>query len=106
MSNCFKLPQAALNTFIFQVKGSLLRTVTAFSMEIYGLNILAWVALGMLAAFLAFRQFKKRIFAAFCSHMSKGPMFRKEKHQLFSKLNEQAKKAAPRKLKVVIILGP
>jgi hypothetical protein len=44
--------------------------------------------------------FKKKIFAALCSKMSKGPLLRKEKKELFSRLNDAVKKAGPKKLKV------
>ncbi len=61
---------------------------------------MAWIAGIILGVYLLFQYFKKNIFAAFCANMSKGPLFRKEKGELFSRLNEQAKKAGPKKLKV------
>jgi hypothetical protein len=55
----------------------------------------------MLAGIIVFLNFfKKKIFAALCSKMSKGPLLRKEKKELFSRLNDAVKKAGPKKLKV------
>ncbi len=66
-----------------------------------GLSCLAWTAGIILGIYLLFQYFKKNIFAAFCSNMAKGPLFRKEKGDLFSRLNAQAKKVGPNKLKVI-----
>ena len=71
-----------------------------FKMIDCGLSCFAWFAGIILGVYLLFQYFKKNIFAAFCSNMAKGPMFRKEKGELFIRLNEQAKKAGPKKLKV------
>ena len=61
---------------------------------------LTWLTVGFVGFAILFRIFRKRIFAAFCSNMSKGPMLRAEKKKLFRSLNEAATKAGPGKLKV------
>ena len=61
---------------------------------------LTWLTIGFVGLAIVFRIFRKRIFAAFCSNMSKGPMLRAEKKKLFQPLNEAAQKAGPGKLKV------
>ena len=61
---------------------------------------LTWLTVGFVGFAILFRIFRKRIFAAFCSNMSKGPMLRAEKKKLFQSLNEAAMKAGPGKLRV------
>ena len=63
-------------------------------------NCLKWSVIGLVCLAVVFRIFRKWVFAAFCSNMSKGPLLHPEKAKLFEPLNEQAKKAGPHKLKV------
>jgi hypothetical protein len=44
--------------------------------------------------------FQKKLFAAFCSYMARGPRFVEQKKKLFAKLNDQAKKASSYQLRV------
>jgi len=69
------------------------------------LSFLTWFGLAFAIVFFLFRYYNKRFFAAFCSNMSKGPLFRKEKKELFARLNDEASKAKSKKLKVLEIGG-
>ena len=64
------------------------------------LSYLFWTGLMLTGIVVFLNFFKKKIFAALCSKMSKGPLLRKEKKELFSRLNDAVKKAGPKKLKV------
>ena len=66
---------------------------------------LTWLTIAFVGLAIVFRTFRKRIFAAYCSNMSKGPRLRGEKKKLFQPMNEAAKKAGPGKLKVLEIGG-
>jgi hypothetical protein len=72
-------------------------------MDLNVTTCLQLLLVGFLCVAAAFRIFRKKIFAAFCSNMAKGPLLRTEKKILFQPLNEQAKKAGPNKLKVIIL---
>ena len=63
-------------------------------------NCLKWSIIGFVCLAVVFKIFRKKVFAAFCSNMFKGPLLCPAKAKLFEPLNEQAKKAGPHKLKV------
>lgn len=72
----------------------------------FDLNYLLAGMLGLLVVVASvFRIFRKKIFASFCASMAKGKMFDGEKAKLFEKLNMEAEKVSPRKLKVLEIGG-
>lgn len=68
----------------------------------YGLTIA--LGLPVLAVFLI-RKFRENLFASFCANMAKGKVLHGEKEKLFERLNVEAEKAIPRKLKVLEIGG-
>ena len=69
-------------------------------MECCTLTCLAWASLMIVGLLFVLNFFKKKIFAALCSRMAKGPLMKKEKKAFFSRLNDEVRKAGSRKLKV------
>ena len=71
-------------------------------------DLLIWISavvVGLVGLGLAAKVFKKKIFAAMCSKMAKGPMLKPEKKKLFQRLELAAKNAGPKKLMVLEIGG-
>jgi hypothetical protein len=63
-------------------------------------SCLSWTSLLAFVLFGLFKLFQKKLFAAFCSFMARGPRFVEQKKKLFARLNDQAEKASSYQLKV------
>jgi hypothetical protein len=89
MKTCFVLISLTTNVFTKRLK-----------MNFANFSWLSWIGLFLFGLFGIFKIFQKKIFAAFCSFMARGPRFVEHKKKLFERLNEQAERSGSNLLKV------